>query len=127
MGMFGRGTDFGQVRCIINYDMPRRLLEYVHRVACCWTSEKGYAVTFLAPGELHQNQEELARMLRGIGQRMPVESELELHKQRTAKGKGKSKGIAGKLHHKRHEAEQWQANSEEGCWGTYFRKSMQSV
>jgi len=46
--LLGRGHDFTNVKYVLNYDMPGRLVEYIHRIGRTGRNgEKGFALTLL--------------------------------------------------------------------------------
>jgi len=69
--LIGRGHDFPHARFVVNYDMPPKLVEYVHRVGRCGRmGAKGYAMTLLTPEDLHHARD-LVHLLRDSGQAVP--------------------------------------------------------
>lgn len=69
--LIGRGHDFPHARFVVNYDMPPKLVEYVHRVGRCGRmGARGYAMTLLTPEDLHHARD-LVDLLRESGQDIP--------------------------------------------------------
>lgn len=51
--VLGRGHDFHNVKYVINYDMPERIVEYIHRIGRTGRcGEKGFALTLLEGTDL---------------------------------------------------------------------------
>jgi len=51
--LLGRGHDFKNVRFVINYDMPPRIVEYVHRIGRTGRAgERGFSVTLVELSDL---------------------------------------------------------------------------
>jgi superfamily II DNA/RNA helicase len=52
-----RGLDISEVNLVINYDMPRTVADYVHRVGrTARNGLEGEAVTFITPNEVEMFQ-----------------------------------------------------------------------
>jgi ATP-dependent RNA helicase DDX5/DBP2 len=65
--VLGRGHDFQNVKYVINYDMPNRLVDYVHRVGRTGRAgERGFSLTFLEETDL-RFAKDICDMLRETG------------------------------------------------------------
>jgi ATP-dependent RNA helicase UAP56/SUB2 len=65
--MFGRGVDFERVNIVINYDMPEKADQYLHRVGRSGRfGTKGLAITFVS-------SEEDSKVLEQVQSRFEVE------------------------------------------------------
>mmetsp|Transcript_96454 Transcript_96454/g.241870 ORF Transcript_96454/g.241870 Transcript_96454/m.241870 type:complete len:598 (-) Transcript_96454:39-1832(-) len=81
--LIGRGHNFPWTRFVINYDMPSRIVEYVHRIGRCGRSGvQGYAMSFLEAEDYHHACD-LACLIDEAGRKVPPEI----------------KGLADSLHH----------------------------
>lgn len=66
--VLGRGHDFQNVKYVINYDMPHRLVDYVHRVGRTGRAgESGFSLTLLDEPDL-RFAKQLVEMLKETGQ-----------------------------------------------------------
>lgn len=69
--LLGRGHDFPNVRFVINYDMPPRIVEYVHRIGRTGRAgQRGFAVTLVELSDLWIASD-LSQCLRESKQRVP--------------------------------------------------------
>lgn len=69
--ILGRGHDFSRVEFIVNYDMPERIVEYVHRIGRTGRAgQKGFSITFIADDDLWLAKE-LAQCLEESEQTVP--------------------------------------------------------
>lgn len=70
--LLGRGHDFPNLNLVLNYDMPRRLSEYVHRIGRTGRrGEKGMAVTLMEEIDLVAARE-IKDCLQATDQTVPV-------------------------------------------------------
>ena len=71
--VMGRGMDFEDVRCVVNFDLPMSIEAYIHRVGrtgrCGKKTKKGYALSFVTGREWD--------ILPGL-EKMFIHSELEI-------------------------------------------------
>merc|ERR1719428_2561157 len=90
-----RGLDISNVGLVVNYDMPKQMDDYVHRIGRTGRAgKKGVAIGFV--NEKCRYCTELAELLRGANQEVPQWLS-QLAKENSAnyaasKGKGKGKG-----------------------------------
>jgi len=69
--LLGRGHDFKNVRFVINYDMPPRIVEYVHRIGRTGRAgQRGFAVTLVELSDLWIASD-LSQCLHESKQRVP--------------------------------------------------------
>jgi ATP-dependent RNA helicase DDX46/PRP5 len=96
----GRGLDVPEIICVINYNCPNHVEDYVHRVGRTGRAgRKGVAYTFLSPTE-----EQYAPMMKTILEKaeQPVPKEIEdmanIFKEKVAKGEAQwsTGGFVGK-------------------------------
>ncbi|HVE44510.1 MAG TPA: DEAD/DEAH box helicase [Gammaproteobacteria bacterium] len=70
-----RGIDIDDITLVINYDLPRTVEDYVHRIGRTGRAGKiGTAVSFITTAEMHQ----LQRIERYIGQRIKVIQHIDI-------------------------------------------------
>jgi len=63
-----RGLDVKGVKCVINYDFPNQIEDYVHRIGRTGRAgAKGTAYTFFTPADM-SNANELIRVIKEVGQ-----------------------------------------------------------
>lgn len=96
-----RGLDVPDLRLVVNYDPPGHREDYVHRVGRTGRAgNKGTAVTFIAPDELHCAPD-VCKALRDSKQPIPEDlygmeqKQMTLQKQGLARAKGSGYGGSG--------------------------------
>jgi superfamily II DNA/RNA helicase len=74
-GVMGRGHDIPRVKFVINYDLPEKIEDYVHRIGRTGRAgDKGYAMSFVTNKD-HKIAPDLALVLKATGQQAPPELE----------------------------------------------------
>ena len=69
--LISRGLDFPNVYCVINYDMPLNIEDYIHRIGRTGRlGQKGLAITYIDRID-DTNKENLAQLLQKLGQEVP--------------------------------------------------------
>lgn len=69
--ILGRGYDFHNVRYVINFDMPSRVGEYIHRIGRTGRAgQRGFSLTFYTSGDCSAARD-LCMVLRESGQQVP--------------------------------------------------------
>ena len=69
--LISRGIDFPNVYCVINYNMPNNIDDYIHRVGRTGRlGQKGLALTYLDNID-DTNKEKLVQLLNNLGQEVP--------------------------------------------------------
>lgn len=69
--ILGRGHDFQDVRFVVNYDMPRQIVEYIHRIGRTGRAgAKGNALTFLDDADLFHQAKALSACLQESSQQV---------------------------------------------------------
>jgi len=98
-----RGLDVKDVTCVINYDMPSSIEDYVHRIGRTGRAgAKGEAVSFFSATENGKMARELISVLQSADQHVPQElwgcqnSGGRSGGRKGGKGKGKGKSFGGK-------------------------------
>lgn len=70
--ILGRGYDFSNVRYVINFDMPHKIVEYIHRIGRTGRAgQQGFSLSFFTDGDLCVCRD-LAMVLRESGQEVPT-------------------------------------------------------
>jgi len=78
--VLGRGHDFRSVKYVINYDMPNRIVDYVHRIGRTGRAgEQGFSLTLLEEVDLRWAKE-LLKVLEQSDQQVPDWLKTESHK-----------------------------------------------
>jgi ATP-dependent RNA helicase DDX52/ROK1 len=90
--LLGRGIDFKGVNVVINYDCPRRVVSYIHRVGRTGRAGRnGKAITFVADGDLAVLPQ-IVNVMRKSGFEIPKAISSLLTKKSNDKSKNKKDG-----------------------------------
>lgn len=69
--ILGRGYDFTNVKYVINFDMPPKIVEYIHRIGRTGRAgQQGFSLTFITDSDLMMARD-LVMVLRESGQEVP--------------------------------------------------------
>eukprot|EP00927_Polykrikos_kofoidii_P041284 TRINITY_DN35208_c0_g1_i1.p1 TRINITY_DN35208_c0_g1~~TRINITY_DN35208_c0_g1_i1.p1 ORF type:complete len:509 (-),score=65.95 TRINITY_DN35208_c0_g1_i1:39-1514(-) len=70
--ILGRGFDFPELKFVINYDMPRAIVEYIHRIGRTGRAgRKGFSLTILTDEDLQRCGRDLKNCLDATDQNIP--------------------------------------------------------